>query len=156
MKLELGCGDRRVCSTSIGVDINKNSLCDIVADIHYLPFRETSFNETLLFEVLEHLHCPYLALKEINRVSNSLLLSIPNRFYFRNILRWFFKGKLGVAEEHIYAWTLPEICNLLGKCGFTVEYVTFSTTHFHAKHLFRNLSPRIMEHSLVIKAKRKS
>ena len=154
MKLELGCGGKRVCSDSIGIDIRKNSKCDIVADVHYLPFIEHSFDESIMFEVLEHVHSPYLAMKEIRRVSRSVLISMPNRFYFRSILRWFFKGKLSVDKGHIYAWTLPEISNLLEKCGF-IEYVSFTTTHHHSKHKLRNLLPRILCRSLVIKATEK-
>lgn len=155
MKLELGCGNKRVCSDSIGIDISKDSKCDIVADVHYLPFIERSFDESIMFEVLEHLHSPYLAIKEIGRVSKSIVISIPNRFYFRNTMRWFFKGKLNVDKGHIYAWTLPEISNLLEKCGFTIEYLSFTTTHHHSKHKLQNVLPRIMSRSLVIKATEK-
>ncbi len=43
-----------------------------------LPFREDAFGTALLFEVLEHIEDPELALREIGRVAGRLVMSVPN------------------------------------------------------------------------------
>lgn len=53
---------------------------DILADIHSLPFRDHSYDTAVMFEVLEYLENPGLALSEINRVLKSngtLIFSTP-------------------------------------------------------------------------------
>ncbi len=50
-----------------------------------LPVRDQSFDLVLLLEVLEHVEDPETTLQEIGRVlktNGTLLLSVPNRFYF--------------------------------------------------------------------------
>lgn len=55
----------------VSMDINaKYKGVDIIADGHYLPFKGETFNVITAFEVLEHLHEPWVAIKEINRVIN--------------------------------------------------------------------------------------
>lgn len=41
---------------------------DVVGDAHYLPFADASFDIVTTWEVFEHLHSPWVAIKEVNRV----------------------------------------------------------------------------------------
>jgi SAM-dependent methyltransferase len=43
MNVELGCGIRKLPGF-IGVDVSRNSDADVVADIHYLPFKDQSID----------------------------------------------------------------------------------------------------------------
>lgn len=53
----------------ISMDINaKYKGVDVIADGHYLPFKDKVFDVVTAFEVLEHLRQPWVAIKEINRV----------------------------------------------------------------------------------------
>jgi SAM-dependent methyltransferase len=53
----------------ISIDINANYKgVDVIGDGHYLPFKNEVFGTVTAFEVLEHLHTPWIAIKEINRV----------------------------------------------------------------------------------------
>jgi SAM-dependent methyltransferase len=53
----------------ISIDINAGySGVDIIADGHLLPLKSETFEMVTAFEVLEHLHEPWTAIKEINRV----------------------------------------------------------------------------------------
>ena len=55
----------------------------LVADITRLPFPDRSFDVAGCFEVLEHLHAPQQALRELVRVSRSaVILSVPHEPYF--------------------------------------------------------------------------
>lgn len=53
----------------VSMDINaKYKGVDVIADGHFLPFKDNSFDTITAFEVLEHLSEPWVAIKEINRV----------------------------------------------------------------------------------------
>ena len=72
--LDLGCGPRdqaipimSLGHQYVGVDYS-NAAADILADAHSLPFLPGSFDFVFSYAVLEHLHNPFLALKEIGRV----------------------------------------------------------------------------------------
>jgi SAM-dependent methyltransferase len=55
----------------------------LVADVTRLPFADKSFDVAGCFEVLEHLHEPRRALRELVRVSRSaVILSVPHEPYF--------------------------------------------------------------------------
>ncbi|CAN5774667.1 hypothetical protein BH20CHL4_BH20CHL4_06130 [soil metagenome] len=100
--LDAGCGEgfvsRYLLERSPGLDIagfdwNPGSVAlarasnpaesYLVADITRLPFHDKSFDVAGCFEVLEHLHTPRQALRELVRVSRSaVILSVPHEPYF--------------------------------------------------------------------------
>jgi SAM-dependent methyltransferase len=72
--LDLGCGPRDQAVPVeylgyryVGVDYS-NKAADLLADAHALPFKENTFNCVLSYAVLEHLHNPFIALSEIDRL----------------------------------------------------------------------------------------
>lgn len=152
--LEIGCGRKRSPDATISIDVDRKSLCDIVADAHNLPFKDGFFTKTVMYEVLEHLSNATLALQEVNRVldkNGQLELSIPNALYWRTILRWIYKGKISVSSEHINAWLVPEIDNLLTKTCFNIVKVSFiDRPWFNKPSVFANVLPRVTKHSLLI------
>jgi SAM-dependent methyltransferase len=52
----------------ITMDLKPYECIKIAGDCYRLPFRDQSFDVVCLFSVLEHLHSPWLALKECNRI----------------------------------------------------------------------------------------
>jgi len=72
--LDLGCGVRdqaqpieSVGYRYVGVDYS-NSSADLLADAHSLPFADSTFECVFSYAVLQHLHSPFLAIREIERV----------------------------------------------------------------------------------------
>ncbi len=72
--LDLGCGpkDQKAPVEYLGFDylgIDYSSIAaDFLGDAHAIPIRENSFDCVLSYAVLEHLHSPYIAVREIERV----------------------------------------------------------------------------------------
>ncbi len=52
----------------IRMDIQKAKGLDVVANAHFLPFRDRLFSKIFLFDVLHHLDCPLVFFSEANRV----------------------------------------------------------------------------------------
>ena len=72
--LDLGCGPRdqaqpveSVGYRYVGVDYSSPS-ADLLADAHSIPFCDNSFECVFSYAVLEHLHSPFVAIREIERV----------------------------------------------------------------------------------------
>jgi SAM-dependent methyltransferase len=72
--LDLGCGPRDqfipinyLGYHYVGIDYS-NSAADFLADAHAIPFKPASFDCVFSYAVLEHLHNPFIAIREIERV----------------------------------------------------------------------------------------
>jgi SAM-dependent methyltransferase len=72
--LDLGCGPRDQAKPMeyvgfqyVGVDYS-NASADLLVDAHSMPFSDNSFECVFSYAVLEHLRCPVIAIKEIERV----------------------------------------------------------------------------------------
>ncbi|MBL8849797.1 MAG: methyltransferase domain-containing protein, partial [Planctomycetaceae bacterium] len=72
--LDLGCGPRDQAEPAahmsyeyLGIDYS-NAKADLLADAHALPFAGGSFDAVLSFAVFEHLHNPFLAIREVSRI----------------------------------------------------------------------------------------
>jgi SAM-dependent methyltransferase len=72
--LDLGCGSRDQYGplnylgySYVGID-HSSPAADFLADAHALPFKPESFHCVFSYAVLEHLHNPFIAIKEIERV----------------------------------------------------------------------------------------
>jgi hypothetical protein len=62
----------------LNIEISKDNKPDIVGSVTYLPIKSKSFENVLIFEVLEHLENPVQSLHEIKRVSKkAIYASIP-------------------------------------------------------------------------------
>jgi len=88
--LDVGCKDQRYRKLIelkgyeyVGLDITSKGKNTVIADAHYVPFRENSFSLILCTETIEHLTDPFEALREMSRTLNDdgvLILSAPYAF----------------------------------------------------------------------------
>lgn len=107
--IELSAFDFNPSSVALAQRRNPRVDCR-VASIYDIPWESDSFDVVCCFEVLEHLHRPTEALRELARVSNThLVLSVPHEpwFCFSNAAR----GKnldirpRGSDPDHRNFWT---------------------------------------------------
>lgn len=66
-------------SNITSVDIDLYDIPNFVrADAHKLPFKNNSFDTAVLAEILEHVNNPIKVIKEAYRVSDRLIITVPN------------------------------------------------------------------------------
>jgi hypothetical protein len=108
-----------------------------------------------MMEVLEHIPNPVQALKDIHRVANSVVVTVPNAYWYRRFLRWTVKKTVTVFHEHLYNWTLPELTNLLQYAGFKVAYYGFTNlVQWHKPSMLSPILSHVTMQILVVKAVR--
>ena len=83
--LDLGCGNKKTPG-SIGIDINPLSDADVIHDLNSLPypFEDSSFDEIIADNVLEHLDNVIQIMEELSRISRNgaiIKVYVP---YFRS------------------------------------------------------------------------
>ncbi len=104
-------------ASAIGIDIEARAVLQArerhpglrfeVADLHELPFGDTTFDLIACFEAIEHVSDPERALDEIRRVlapDGLLLISSPNRGVFPPGHRW-----------HVHEYKPDELAETLGR-----------------------------------------
>ena len=138
--LDVGCGTALYGKyfpnrTTLEIAPRPGVQVDIVADVHHLPMiTENSFPVVLCTEVLEHLHSPEQALRELRRIlipGGLLLLTTrfiyplhdtPGDFYrftkygLRHLLRDF-----EIVELHEEASTIETLAILYQRIGFQTD-----------------------------------
>jgi len=79
----------------------------VEGDLRALPFPDDTFDLVLCIEVLEHLHQPEIALRELGRVcTGHLFLTVPHEPFFRtgNLARGRYWSRLGSTPGHLSTW----------------------------------------------------
>lgn len=128
--LNVGAGGRQIDkATDVGdvrIDFKKFNNITAVMDTHFLGFKNESFDNIFCFETLEHLNSPYNALVEFKRVlkiNGKILLSIPNVWYWRRIIKRDPKKFVidPLPEEyHKQGWDIHEFYSLAHSSGLEI------------------------------------
>ncbi len=154
--LDIGCGNIPYVSyfpNSVTIDVSRLRKPEILADAHFLPFRNKSFDVILCTEGLEHFKEPEKAIDEMERVllgGGKLVLTTrfifplhdtPDDYYrftkygLRHLLRnW------RIAEIEEETSTIGSIAVLLQRIAFQSDFrLPFSDIFFHiiARFLLR-------------------
>lgn len=80
MILDVGCGKGKV-PDAIGVDIARLKGVDIIADVQYLPFKDSCVDKIICRQLLEHVDNLILAIEEMYRVlkvGGKLVIEVPH------------------------------------------------------------------------------
>ncbi|MCL4418365.1 MAG: class I SAM-dependent methyltransferase, partial [Actinobacteria bacterium] len=108
--LNLGSGqgifDRKITKKMINLDIVVNERTEVVADAHYLPFKNNSIDCIFSNAVLEHVKKPWIVASEIERVlkvGGYVVINLP----FLNIIH---------DDEDYFRFTLKGIRELFPNC----------------------------------------
>ena len=121
--LDAGCGEGELLRRGalpggldpVCLDLCRASLAEVAAlrrvcaSVVSLPFGDCTFDVVIGLEVLEHLHDPGAAVREMARVARrAVVVSVPFEPYFRigNVLRGKHLGILGNHPEHVQHWNL--------------------------------------------------
>lgn len=140
--LDLGCGDglflrelekRGVAAQGIDIAeeaVNKCGLYGLHAEVfdftgEALPFKDNSFDNVVILDVLEHLYCPEELLKEAVRVSRkNIILSVPN-FNSLPARSQVFQGKIPenntAKKGHVFWFNYFVLKSMIEKCGLRIE-----------------------------------
>jgi SAM-dependent methyltransferase len=83
--LDVGCGNKKIPGAT-GIDINPDSSADIIHDLNMFPypFEDSTFDEIVADNVIEHLDNIIKVMEELHRISKpggSLVIKVP---YFRS------------------------------------------------------------------------
>lgn len=126
--LNIGCGGkpnhRAYTFGDIRIDIIPFRNITARMDAHHLALKDNLFDETYCFEVLEHLTSPIIALKEMRRTlkqNGKILLTIPNLWNWRRILRGILK-RISISRiDHKQGWDILELANLAHQAGLKIR-----------------------------------
>ncbi|MGA9531678.1 MAG: class I SAM-dependent methyltransferase [Anaerolineales bacterium] len=127
----------RIPTNPVGLDLDIERLLEatgaglqaplLCANLHDLPFSETSFDVVLCLEVLEHVGDPARAVAELHRVTDKYLVaSVPNEPWWRagNFLIGRYWREWGNTPEHINHWTIGGFLRLLSPHFEVIEVRT--------------------------------
>ncbi|MEM2191918.1 MAG: class I SAM-dependent methyltransferase [Archaeoglobaceae archaeon] len=107
------------------IDFNKSSNIDLIRGIgEYIPFKDSSFDFIIIFNVLDHTMDPKKVMREVKRVckNDGRVIFMMNTFeiplILRKILNFFDK-------PHPHHFNKKEILNMLSELGFSIEFIKF-------------------------------
>lgn len=113
-----GCGDasERSCLQEFGfrvvaLDILRSEGTDLIADAHRLPLQDVTFDVVLSMQVLEHLHSPWLGVREIARVLT------PGGWLIGSV------AFLKPYHRSYFHMTHQGVLRLMNACGLMVDVV---------------------------------
>lgn len=93
-------------------------------DVCRVDYQDNRFHTVLCLEVLEHLHEPSRALRELVRVSSShIIISVPNEPFFRltNLARGKYIRRWGDHSEHCQHWNRASLTAFLAGSADVME-----------------------------------
>ena len=128
MKLNIGCGNN--FDGDLRIDVKPTKAINMIADAHFLPFRESVFSDVMCTEVIEHLDSPLQALSEMKYVMNNdgiILITVPNLTEIRRVLS-INKNPYKIRNKktrHKQGWDAVEFQHLTRMIGLKVEEISW-------------------------------
>ena len=177
--LDVGCADHHAaaeCSSTwlhkhihkaaayaLGVDLAEPEVVKlrakgynmIVSDAQTVQIGER-FDVIVAGEIIEHVDCPGALLRNLREhlcPQGRLILTTPNPFY---ALHWFeamfCDPRRRWNPEHVAWFDSFTLSNLLARCGFSVDEVSYFARSRKIRALFPGTCPRILSSTLLMAA----
>lgn len=177
--LDIGCGDGRFINylsraglESVGIEFSiealkkakERNLSVCLADGHFLPFRDETFDIITCIEVLEHIFNYADVLAEMKRVckkQGKMILVVPN--FMRLVNRYLMVvGLYPDMPEHIHHFTFTSFKQTLEQNGLKIEdlsgdfvYVPRTRLHipwktFRVDKIIHKLCPNLSHHIIAV------
>ena len=132
VSLDVGCGVNK--RGDIGIDYSKKSHADVIADSHFLPFKDNIFDKVVSVTVFEHSPNVLNFLKEQARVlkqHGTVEMCTDNAQYYNFSVMQLGKG--GILHENFhkdhYAIFFPKnVERLMRLAGLTVKRVDYQSS----------------------------
>lgn len=152
--VDIACGDgyiEQLAPKTVGVDFSLAALKKaqvagakylVLADAHYLPFRNDTFELAISTGNLEHFASPELAINEMARISKIQILIVhkqlplPFAQFFFNLITSLFKIKHQPIEKPI---NIKSLETMLAKAGLHVVFKGVWTLPVNYGHVIRFL-----------------
>jgi predicted SAM-dependent methyltransferase len=123
--LDVGCGKHK--RGTIGIDYSKDSEADLIADAHFLPFKDGVFDKVVSTTVLEHSPNPLVFLKEQHRVlkeNGEVELVTDNAQYYKwSVLKFRGKRHEDYHKDHYMIFFPKNLQRLFKLAGFKVTSI---------------------------------
>jgi len=83
--LDFGCGNKKI-KGAIGIDVNRNTEADVIADLNHFPYplRDSSFDLIICDNILEHLNDLIKVMEELHRIAKPGAKIVIKAPYFRS------------------------------------------------------------------------
>ncbi|MCJ7423694.1 methyltransferase domain-containing protein [Candidatus Bathyarchaeota archaeon] len=134
ISLDVGCGKAK--RGDIGIDYSRRSDADVIADSHFLPFKDDAFESILSTVVLEHSPNPLVFLKEQFRVLRSggevKVVTDNAQYYCWSVMGFGEVKHEDYHSDHYEIFFPRNVERLLTKAGFTKTGFRFLRTR-HSK-----------------------
>lgn len=111
---------------------------NLLADAHFLPFRDKSIGNILCKSVLEHVGSPVKVVLEMRRISvGSIIIFVPNIINLRRIFRTLRNPLYPISPNtrHLQAWESKEIRHLAFLTGLSVKSISWTGHPLFASHM---------------------
>jgi methionine biosynthesis protein MetW len=120
--LDVGCGDGELLAwlaahkqvDARGLEMDQGKVREAIArglpviqgnaETDLSTYRKKSYDSVILSRTLQAMHDPQEILKQILRIGNQVIVSIPNFGYWKNRTHLGFKGRMPVTSTLTYAW----------------------------------------------------
>jgi ubiquinone/menaquinone biosynthesis C-methylase UbiE len=123
--LDVGCGRRKMVGC-IGVDLNRNSDADVLADAASLPFASDSVDYVYSRRCLQHVLKDYAALNEICRV---LKVSGEAELIFASWRGWlYYHVFVRKPYDVFHLYWKGKLMRMLKRAGFHVKVLKLEAT----------------------------
>jgi methionine biosynthesis protein MetW len=155
--LDIGCGEGELLEIlqnekevdARGIEINEKSVSKAVskgisviqgnADKDLKHYPDNSFDYAILSQTIQAMFEPKEIIKQMLRIADNAIISLPNFAYYKNRFYLLFKGEMPVRKTIPHSWyntpnihfcSIDDFINLCQEMGFTIKHKTFLSQNF--------------------------